>query len=245
MSIRRARWLIIVALLVLVGVVVGIVYLPDVVSARGEYYEGRPARYWVRALESPDVELRRHATRAVSSFGPDGGADAVPVLARMLTEDPDPEARVLASLALTKLAPTSRAAVPELARALGDDDPLVRMNAANALFMLGPDARPAVPALTNALGDDRNDLLVHTLTLTIRERVILTLGRAGTPDTAPALREVLKTAKTPGTRRAVAQALGDLGPDARPAVPDLKELLKDENDEVREAAEQAIRKIGG
>ena len=45
-------------------------------------------------------------------------------------------------------------------------------------------------------------------------------------------------------RRAAASSLGDVGPDARAAVPDLSVALKDEHCEVRKAAVDALRKIG-
>jgi HEAT repeat protein len=220
-------------------------FLPDLISFRGQYYDGRPAGYWERTLKSSDVESRRQAIRAVSTFGSDEAEESVPVLAHILSEDQDPQARVLASLALAKLVPASRAAIPELTRALADDDLLVRMNVANALFLLGTDSRPAVPTLIKALDDERNDTPINGFTATPRERVILALGRAsaGTTEALAILREALKTAKTSWIRRAVAQALGDVGPEARPALADLKELLDDKHTLVREAAEDAIKKI--
>ncbi len=45
-------------------------------------------------------------------------------------------------------------------------------------------------------------------------------------------------------RRAAAEALGGIGPEAKEAVPDLRAALKDRNVGVRQAAAVALRKIG-
>jgi HEAT repeat protein len=44
-------------------------------------------------------------------------------------------------------------------------------------------------------------------------------------------------------RRTAAEAMGQIGPDARSAVPALTEALKDEDEKVRQAAQAALKKV--
>ena len=60
----------------------------------------------------------------------------------------------------------------------------------------------------------------------------------------PALVEALKD-KAPPVRQAAAGALGQIGPDAKDAVPDLREAQKDSNKAVSRAAGMALRRIQG
>jgi hypothetical protein len=220
-------------------------YLPGLLVS-GREYDGHSARYWTRALDSADTDARRRAIFAVGAIGASAG-DAVPALARILADDADPECRTTAALALSKMDPASRAAVPALAHALGDEEPGVRMNSALALFRLKTEARPAVPALTREFKDLRNQVTFGGFSLTIQEMMVLALGRAsaGSAEAVPALTEGLTAADNDPLRRALAQALGDVGPEARPAAPLLRALLKQEDQDVRRAAEEALGKIGG
>lgn len=251
MTKRRTLWLV-AALVVLAALAVLIpgspAHLPTLMGGGyfGQYHDGHSAGYWRDGLKSPDAEARRRAIFALGAIGPDAG-EAVPALAVILREDPDAEARQQAALALSKMAPASRAAVPALAEALADEEPFVRMNAALALSRLRAEARPAVPALIEALKDEDNRTNVGRFAATIAEAVALALGRAsaGSADAVPALTEALAAARTVGMREARARALGEVGAEARPAVPQLQALLQDKNVDVRWAAEDALRKIEG
>jgi HEAT repeat protein len=208
-------------------------------------YQGRSARSWVKALDNPEPQARYRAIFALGAMGPEGG-EGVPALAQILVDDPDGEARHQAAFALSKMAPASGAAVSALAQALSDEEPYVRVNAALALSRLRTEARPAIPALIKALDDKGNRARVGQFFFTIHEAVVLALGRAsaGSDEAVPALTRLLR-AKTPAAlRRATVQALGEVGPEARPAVRHLRPLLEDSDPEVRHAAEEALRKIG-
>jgi HEAT repeat protein len=222
-------------------------YLPSLLVHYSHYQDGHSLGYWVRALDRPDAEVRRRAIFALGAIGPDA-AEAVPSLATILTEDPNREARHQAALALAKMAPASAAAAPALAQALDrDNEPAVRMNAAIALFKLGALARPAVPVLLKALRRRGNRTNLATFPFTIQEMVALALGRAtaGTTDGVAALTEALAGARTASKRLVVARALGEIGEPARSAELGLRALLADDNAQVREAAEEALRKITG
>jgi HEAT repeat protein len=222
-------------------------YLPTLLVHYSHYQDGHSLGYWVRALKRPDPAVRRRAVFNLGAIGPDA-AEAVPALAEILTEDSDAELRHQAALTLVKMAPASEAAVPALARALEEDAvPAVRMNAVIALDLLGTRARPATPVLIRALQRRANRTNLGTFSFTIQEMAALALGRAtaGTTEGVAALTEALEGARTASKRRLVARALGEVGASAREAEPRLRALLADKNREVREAAEEALRKIGG
>jgi HEAT repeat protein len=237
-----------VAVLLLVALAVLIPGSPVYLASwfeRGSH-DGHGLRYWVRALDSGEPEARYKAIFALGAIGPDAG-EAVPALAAILAGDPDAEARHQAALALKKIGPAARTAVPQLAQALEDSEPAVRMNATLALRGLGTEARPAVPALIKALKREGNRTNVGKFRVTIQEMMALTLARAsaGSAEGVPALTEFLQGAGTAQTREFAARALGEVGAEARPAVPQLRARLKDDSTAVREAAEEALQKIEG
>lgn len=246
---ERLRYWLGAAVVLLAGLSVVIpgspIYLPRLlVPSQG--HEGRSAGSWARDLSSEDAAARHEAIAAIGTFGADA-ADAVPAVAGLL-DSPDPVDRQLASFALARMAPASQGAVPALARALGDDLADVRMNAALALCSLGAAARPAVPALIAALRRGGNGTRVGLFYFNVREMTAVALGRAsaGTAEGVPALTEALRAARTERSRIATARALGEVGPPARPAVPELRALLgSDRGDGVEEAAREALEKIEG
>jgi HEAT repeat protein len=221
-------------------------YLPNFYGYDGGFYDGHSTRSWIKALNNPNVNVRYRAIRALGAIGPEAG-EAVPALATILVESPSRGLRIEASLALTKMAPASRAALSALAQALKDTDRLVRMNAALALLRLGANSRPAIPALSEALKEKSNQTNLGVFHHTTQEVMALALGRAssGSPEAVPALLEALQAASTEGMRKAVAQALGEVGAEARPAASLLRALLKDNSNDVRQTAQEALQKIEG
>ena len=61
----------------------------------------------------------------------------------------------------------------------------------------------------------------------------------------PTLTEELKNADTREKRAIAARALGLVGPEAKPAAPQLYALLKDKDRRVQEAAAEALERIEG
>ncbi|HKB02576.1 MAG TPA: FG-GAP-like repeat-containing protein, partial [Gemmataceae bacterium] len=161
-------------------------------------------------------------------------------------EDPSRECRIDAALALTKMPPASRAAIPQLIQALEDKEVFLRMNAAIALFRLKEEARPAVATLIRGIKDDENHTNLGGFTFTIQEIMTLALGRAsaGTEEGVPTLIEILTQGATVELRRAAVRALGEVGPPSKPAAPHLRALLKSHNAETREAAAESLKRIG-
>jgi HEAT repeat protein len=222
-------------------------YLPTLLVHYSRYQDGHSLGYWVRALDRRDSEVRLRAILALGAIGPDA-AETVLALARILTEDPDKDARLQAALALGKMAPASGAAGPALARALDEEEALaIRMNAVIGLSRLGTQARPVAPVLIKALNRGTNRTNLGKFSFTIQEMAALALGRAtaGTTEGVAALLEALDSARSASKRRIVVRALGEVGAPAQEAEPRLRALLTDDNSEVREAAEEALRKIRG
>ena len=158
---------------------------------------------------------------------------------------PEPSARAVAFI-LAGAQPSVQA----LAASLGSPDSRERIKAAMALSEAGPSAKDALPALTKALAD-RNLNVRYFAGSALRG-----LGPAAA-SAVPALMAMLKT--FPGavpelegppryfadTRSVAAEALGAIGPAAKAARPALAEALKDPSPDVREAAAEALKKVGG
>jgi hypothetical protein len=244
----RRAFRVLIVLLALVGVAVLIpgspVSLLALFEHSGGYHEGHGTRYWLRALDSSDEQLRHEAIFALGIIGADR-PEVVPALAKILAEDPDAEARHRAALSLLKIGSPARTAVPELAQALDDEEPAVRMNAALALSALGAEARPAVPALIEAIERKDNRTNLGTFFFTIQEIAVQALGQAGAGTSAgvPVLTRALKAARSTQTRQVLARALGNIGAAARPAAPQLRSLLSNKLPAVREAAAEALKRI--
>jgi HEAT repeat protein len=221
------------------------IYLEKIINW-DSFSNGHSTGYWMGDLENSDAKVRREAIHNLGRLGA-GAGEAVPALGAILLEDTDPNNRREAALALSKMAPASRAAVSALAQALEDKELFVRRNATVALLALGEEARPAVPALIRALKDKTNRTNLDEFTFTIQQTMALTLGEAsaGSSEAVPALLEALKAAEDSlEMRLCAARGLGAIGPPAQPAVPQLRTLLKDQSSDVRKAAGEALEKIG-
>ena len=129
-------------------------------------------------------------------------------------------------------APASPGPVADLARQLQDEDVNVRRAAARALTRL-PNTTSAIPALVESLKD--KDPFV-------RDNAVDALAVMHPGDVGPALTRALR-AEDPNTKRRAADCLARIGRDTETAWPGLITLLKDENPEVRKAANAALRHL--
>jgi HEAT repeat protein len=231
------------------------------------FFQGRPTRYWRKALQDPTDYARAYKTLK------DGGAAAVPVLTEILGEAGGADwsavqGRVRAADLLGALGPGARdVAGPALVAALRDDSREVRSVAATSLGQLGHGGAEAVPLLTELLNSD--DRLRATRALAsfgaqaktavgpltglladpdseVRWNAARTLGKIGPEARAavPALVETLNKDDVALVREHAAEALGDIGPDAAAAVPDLARALKDRDARVRRDAVRSLGQIG-
>ena len=162
-------------------------------------------------------------------------------LTEALDKDKSNRVREAAAMALGKAGPDARWAVPVLAKALKEPNESLRREVAESLGRLGPEAHQARVELADLLKDKQSDRIS-------RSSAAFALGQLGAFDAAtsvPVLSESLNDNGTPAeVRKAAAEALGVLGPDARAAAVHLGAALKDKNLDVRRAAAVALDRLG-
>jgi HEAT repeat protein len=185
-----------------------------------------------------DEKARGSAVRALGQLGPTAKS-AAPGLTALLSEK-DNELVSDAALALAAIGPDAAKAVPSLAGLLSKEDPGCRYAAVLALGRIGPTAKSTVPALQKQIS--KEPLLAIASVWAIKR--IDPTNRALASAALPVLTKLV-TAKDEILRVQAAGALGDLGPEARDAVPLLKKMLDDPHEDVRKTAADALAKIQG
>jgi HEAT repeat protein len=117
-----------------------------------------------RALNDPDVQMRRNAVLVLSDLsGTWEGKPTVDIRAAIpalikATGDKDSDVRGWAAQALGTIGPDAKEAVPTLIRLLEDGDEGARNSSCIALGEIGPVAKSALPALHEALNDPSKDV---------------------------------------------------------------------------------------
>jgi HEAT repeat protein len=189
------------------------------------------------ALKDKDGEVRWGAAGALGAVGPEAGA-AVPRLTDAL-KDKDLEVRHFAARALVRVGDRAarEAAAPVLREVLGKGDPDQRLRAELIvlLWQIGPAAAPAPSRL------DPGDL--HTAAKMLQGVYTTKADEATRRNAVPTLLGAFEGTTDAVYRASFAQALGVIGPDARAAIPALREGLKDKDEKVRTAAAEALKKI--
>jgi HEAT repeat protein len=181
-----------------------------------------------------------------------------------LLGDPDALTASLAASALRQMGPEARAAVPALRQALASGHGMVSLGAAEALWRINQDSS-AIPALTKMLSEDsaareaasaldrigpmaRQSLPSLRLALRSKDRCLrATAAKAiWSIEKSPlALEELVRglDGNDPSSRSLSALYLGEIGSDARVAIPTLEKTLHDSDGLVRARTWQALRKI--
>ena len=171
----------------------------------------------VADLKNNDSDVRRAAAKSLAEMGPDAKS-AAPALIRTLKNDKDLFVRRFAAQALGDIEANPKTAVPALAAVLKQNDQKELAEAAvTSLGKMGP---PAVPPLIDALKNK---------TAAPKKEKGKKKGPAPTDPTAL-------------VRTKAAEALGNIGPPAKAAVPALIDSLRDAN--VRTEAAVALGNIG-
>jgi len=201
-----------------------------------------------RALEdhSADLTTRIGAARALGNVG-DAGLAALPSLSAVLkeTQTADELTKVVAET-LGRIGPDAAAAAPRLGEILTakSSPPELRRAAAGAIDGFGAAGRPALPALRKALLDD--DRFVRSLAL----HAIAQQGTAFGDEAGPTIKAVLACLgdRVVEVRVAAAETVAGIG--AEPlganlaiARERLREATRDSQRAVRDAAEQALKKL--
>lgn len=219
-----------------------------------------------KALQNADEATTRHAMDAFAALGPAAvprltdslkyksvrvqaaytlgeiGAKAAPAtesLAKLLN-DGDSRAATEAALALAKIGPDAKAAVPALAAALKADS----LNAhaiVYALGSIGPGAVSAEPGLLEAIqSKDRSLAVLAAWALTRLHPPSQQIAARAMPILVSGLDDPLAQ-----SRQVAAEALGGLGPLAKDALAPLQKATSDKEPAVRDAATEAIKLIRG
>jgi HEAT repeat protein len=223
---------------------------------------------WEKAFESMDETTARHALDALASLGAPavprlinalkyeglrGGvadvlghigppaAPATMALAGLLA-DKSPEIVHQATLALANIGPGAKEAVPDLIKSLqeGADTTSAATDAAYALGRIGPQAAAAEPALSKLLKNSDQ-------TLALVSAWALTQIRPASADVAAKTLPVLiagLSSPQPISRQSAAEALANLGPLAKSAVPALQKAAADKDKNVSATAAKALAAIG-
>lgn len=202
------------------------------------------------ALKDSRVDVRKGALQAMA-LGADGPVpDLLPLL-----NDPDPETRLLAVMAVGRQGLRGRPAAPALLDLLGDraqvrefDQPPIPRAAMGALLAVGRLGEDAAPALLRALRDPLTRSYTSTLLVKVdpsndlREATPFLLELSSDPvigtavlrlmvrmDPKSALEKLIEALRGPNAvaRDLAFQTISRLGPDAREAIPALAQLLED------------------
>lgn len=219
----------------------------------------------IEAMKDKNSSVRRFAAMALGGLGPKARA-AIPLLLEAL-KDEDSGARVDAAEALWKVNRNAKAAVPVLTRVLQQEKGIATYWAANAIASIGPEAKDAVDALRNMLANAPRAWrsgAVRALgnigpeaSAAVPDLVELLGGKDGEmrayaagalwkinrhPRAIPTLLEELKNPSYDKPYAAVVM-IGEIGPPAKEAVPDLIKTLSHRELFVRKEAARALKKV--
>jgi HEAT repeat protein len=203
----------------------------------------------ITRLKHKNEYSRARAARALGQIGPDP-KEAIPDLKKLL-KDESKMVRVWAAFALVRITRDGKSHLPLLLELWGEDRAEARrfmdsvdFDLAQAFELLGAEARPALDLLLRALLDEKTAPGTH-------QHVARALGQFHddaekiVPGLITLLQRDAKRYDRIRNCQHAAEALGLLGPKARAAVPHLRKLLDDEEDEIVEAALRALEKIEG
>jgi HEAT repeat protein len=229
------------------------VYVPLGFLRREAFFDGKPTNYWVRAFKQERFLGHAPPSGDVGNTLRAGGASAVPVL-RELATNSDESVRAEALRVLSLLGRDARDATPQLAAAMKAEtsssrfmlasEALAKVDAAVAaetlaevlrdktndgrrswalteLLKLGPQGQEALPALKDIVDDPQEEVVLRVQAI----RMLWRLQQRAEP-LRDALVEVVTADRSPAGVQAL-EALGEMGPAAKPALPVLLKLLDD------------------
>lgn len=181
----------------------------------------------IQALQSDDAKLRWRAARALGVIGDPTAAAALAKQA----QDPDPLTRAQAIFALGRLKLADDASLKAIVEHLSDEDAQVRRAAVRALRMVDAPRASVRPLVIKLLNDPDPSIAMRALSALVE----------GGVEVVPALASALDEREA---RYWACLALGEIGPQAKAAVPNLIKSLTDDRPEVRLQAALALAEIG-
>ncbi|MGE3775852.1 MAG: HEAT repeat domain-containing protein, partial [Pirellulaceae bacterium] len=186
----------------------------------------------VRLVRHPVASVRGNAAAALGKLGPQVGEEAIAALAAAL-KDKLYNVRRSAAIALGEMGPTAATAVPALDAGLAREGFAARSQAAVARWRITQEVEPSLVVLLSELQlrDGPWDAAEG-------------FQQMGA-EAAPAVDRLTKLFASPlsETRLFAASSLAGIGFPAKSALPQLRELTKDSDQDVREVAAEAIQTI--
>jgi HEAT repeat protein len=182
----------------------------------------------IKLFHDKDEFLRLQVALALGKIG----APAVAPLTKAVA-DKDAGVRFYAVWALAFIGPDATSATAAVLKALDDESADVRRKAAYALGRIDPDPEQVAGPLAKALADKSED---------VRHTAAGALAKLG----APGAEALLKTLKSNDSaiRNLAIKTLGEIGPDAKVALPELKALLLDPDKGSAGVAADALAGLG-
>jgi HEAT repeat protein len=185
--------------------------------------EARPAvPGLIEATLDKEPLTRAKALQALEKIHPDGAVVAIPFLLKALRDRQMP-LRWAAAEGLGRIGPRAKEAVADLARCSDDPDLFVRVSAAEALWRIQKNDQ-LVPTLLDVMNNPARDAQPARL------HAAAALGRIGAESPA-VIDALIKVAGDPDRnltdRHAAMNAIKQIGPPAKAAVPMLIAALKD------------------
>ncbi|MGA2059913.1 MAG: HEAT repeat domain-containing protein [Thermoguttaceae bacterium] len=187
-------------------------------------------------------ELRIQVAYTLGQIGP-GAAAATEALAGLVADE-DFNVSTEAVLALGKIGPAATSAVPALMAALQKEHCPNAHAIIYALGRIGPKAAAAQPLLLSAMnGEDKSLAVIAAWAFTQIQPSSAQIAKS-IPVLVPKVLVPGLSDSLPETRKAAAEALCELGPLARDAIPALQKTAKDDSSKaVRDAAAKALESI--
>ncbi len=193
----------------------------------------------IRELSNPDPAIRLWASKVLGRLGA-SARPALPALQNATQDSDDDVRRVAANSAKAiQATPTPSEGLARWVRDLQSPDEIVRLRAAKELGKLGSAAVDAIPDLQRLLQDPDEDV----------RRVVASSIRAiqGSSGTVPneAVQRLIQNLNSTDdlVRIRAAKDLAKMGNAARDAIPALRKLLQDPDEDIRRIAGNALQSI--
>jgi HEAT repeat protein len=197
----------------------------------------------IAALKHDEARVRSEAAEDLGQLGPEA-KPAVPALRKAL-DDEEGFVRVFAAEALGPIDPDNKRTLPALLQAAASKQAGVRAAAVAALVAIGPPARRAVPQLVVLLRED-GDAYTRAVSAFALGRLAPESDDPDRPrrEVVAALVKALRQDRDKSVRKWAVAALLKFGPDAKPALADLRAALKDKSIEVAAEATNVLARLG-
>jgi HEAT repeat protein len=164
-------------------------------------------------LNSKTPAVRFWIVQTLGAIGPEAAASTDDLVAR--TQDDEADVRYKAVFALGRVGMKSDKAVGAVLKALEDKDGQVAQTALEVLEQMGAPPKEALPTLEKLAGKNSPEAA--------RATAIKLLGKMGEP-AVPAFKKLLRDTP-PHEATDLAKAIADLGPHAKPLLPDLQTIM--------------------